>query len=425
VKNQWDDRNGVLRKVREIIEEDPSIAAEKKEDLLKLIQVLMDSPGGDIEQEENEKPIRKFSQEVISRHPLMKLVKHQADELDALKRISLNLTSSLDLQTVLDVVVAEAMHLVKNASSAHIFLYTRGALEFGASLNAGGDKNQPSTPRYNGLTYSVANSGTQIVIEDVSQHPLYDGAPAHWQGSIIGIPLKFKDNILGVMNLAKNVVGHFSHSELRLISLLADQAAVAIYNASILTRATQLANTDSVTGLPNRRALDERLQEEWLHAKRNSTSFSVVMMDLDGFKTVNDTFGHDVGDELLHSLFNFLAGNIRTSDFLARYGGDELTLVMHNTDLSAAETVTKKMIDLMIEYRFSHSMNTPLKLGMTAGIATYPNHAQTPSDLLRAADAALYHAKKYYRGTFAVAKGVTGMLNSGRVKEQEPPESTN
>ncbi|HRQ21802.1 MAG TPA: sensor domain-containing diguanylate cyclase, partial [Anaerolineales bacterium] len=244
-------------------------------------------------------------------------------------------------------------------------------------------------------------------------------------GSIVGIPLKFNNAIEGVMNLSRAVSGRFSSTELRLLGLLADQAAMAVSNARLHKFMMEMANTDSVTGLPNRRALDERLQEEWLHAKRNSTSFSVVMMDLDGFKTVNDTFGHDVGDELLHSLFNFLAGNIRTSDFLARYGGDELTLVMHNTDLSAAETVTKKMIDLMIEYRFSHSMNTPLKLGMTAGIATYPNHAHTPSDLLRAADAALYHAKKYYRGSFAVAKGVTGMLNSSRLKEQEPPETTN
>lgn len=412
MKNQ-NKGSDAFRKAWEIIENDPSIPSEEKAGILQLLEAF--SAAWTTPQTDEQK-IRHVAEEVVSKHALMQLVQQQADELDALKRISLNLTSSLNLQTVLDAVVEEAMRLVKNARSAHIFLYTHGALEFGASLDSNGEKNHPVRPRPNGLTNSVVQSAQQIVIEDVKNHPLYQNEPSHWDGSIVGTPLKFKDSIVGVMNLSRGVAGRFSHSELRLISLLADQAAVAIYNASIHTRATQLANTDIVTGLPNRRALDERLQEEWLHAQRAGTSFSVVMMDLDGFKAVNDTFGHDVGDELLHSLFNFLAGKIRASDFLARYGGDELTLVMHNTDLPAAEAVTEKVIELMKEYRFSRSIDTPLRLGLTAGIATYPNHAHTPSDLLRAADAALYHAKKYYRGSFAVAKGVTGMLNPKRLK---------
>jgi diguanylate cyclase (GGDEF)-like protein len=203
------------------------------------------------------------------------------------------------------------------------------------------------------------------------------------------------------------------------MSLLADQAAVAIFNASLYKRVTQMANTDSVTGLPNRRALDERLQEELYYASRTNTQFSVVMMDLDGFKSVNDTFGHNTGDELLHSLFNFLAQKMRGSDFLARYGGDELTLVMRGTDLESAQIVTQKVIDLMKEYRFHYPRETDLKLGITAGIAIFPLHASNPGDLLRAADAALYHAKKYHRGSYAIAKGVTGKLNPIHLNNQK------
>ena len=179
-----------------------------------------------------------------------------------------------------------------------------------------------------------------------------------------------------------------------------------------------MANTDSVTGLPNRRALDERLQEECQIANQTGTQFSVVMMDLDGFKAVNDTFGHNIGDELLYSLFNFLAKKMRGSDFLARYGGDELTLVMRNTDLEAAQAVTQKVIELMKEYRFDFPSEKNLELGITAGIAVYPVHAGNPSDLLRAADSALYHAKKYHRGGYSVAKGVTGRLNPIRMRDQ-------
>jgi diguanylate cyclase (GGDEF)-like protein len=178
-----------------------------------------------------------------------------------------------------------------------------------------------------------------------------------------------------------------------------------------------MANTDSVTGLPNRRALDERLQEEFRLAEQTELPFSVVMMDLDGFKAVNDTFGHNIGDELLYSLFNFLAQRMRSSDFLARYGGDELTLVMRNTDVDAAQTVTKKVIELMREYHFSFPKSKEMDLGITAGIAVYPTHASNPSDLIRAADSALYYAKKYNRGQYAIAKGVTGKLNPIRVKD--------
>lgn len=413
----------VYSRAWEIISQDNTIPPDEKKAILKLIQVLIEaaerSTSSDPATQGN--GITTITQEVVSKHSLMSTVKHQADELDALKRISLNLTSNLDLQKVLDVVVTEAMGLLKNARAAHIFLFERGALEFGASLNAEGERNKPiSIPRRNGLTQSVVQSGKQIIVEDISNHPLYKDATKNWFGSIVGIPLKFKEEILGVMNLSRNIPGRFSRSELRLMSLLADQAAVAIFNASLYRRVTQMANTDSVTGLPNRRALDERLQEEWRIAQQADTPFSVVMMDMDGFKAVNDTFGHNVGDELLYSLFNFLAQKMRSSDFLARYGGDELTLVMRNTDLAAAQAVTQKVIDLMGEYHFPFPKDKEMKLGITAGIAVYPVHASDPSDMLRAADSALYHAKKYNRGRFSIAKGVTGRLDSVRLNTSMP-----
>lgn len=410
----------VYSRAWEIISQDVSIPPEEKKAILKLIEVLFEASERPSKPNFPVEDAKSITQEIVSRHSLLSTVKHQADELDALKRISLNLTSSLDLQTVLDAVVTEAMGLVRNALSVHIFLYERGTLEFGSSLNADGVRNKPiSAPRRNGLTYSVVKTGKMIIVEDMPNNSLYQGMQLINSGSIIGIPLRFKEDIVGVMNLSRTVTGHFSRSEMRLISLLADQAAVAIFNASLHKRVTQMANTDSVTGLPNRRALDERLQEEWQVANRGNSQFSVVMMDLDGFKSVNDTFGHNVGDELLFSLFNFLAQKMRSSDFLARYGGDELTLVMRGTDLDAAQSVTQKVIDLMKEYRFNFPFDASVELGITAGIAVYPIHAGNPSDLLRAADSALYHAKKHHRGGYSIAKGVTGRLNPIRINHQQ------
>ena len=406
-------QKNIFHRAREIIKQDDSIAEEEKEGIFKLIQVLVEVADlGPSKQGKDESSSTAFTQEIISRHALMAAVKQQIDELDSLKKLSLNVTSSLDLQTVLDTVVAEAMRLVKNARAAHIFLYSHGKLEFGSSLTAEGSKNMPiSMPRKEGLTATVVGSGVPIIVEDITNHPLYEKSPQDWSGSIIGVPLKFNKSIVGVMNLSRSIAGGFTRAELRLIGLLADQAAVAISNASLHQQVAAQANTDSVTGLPNRRALDERLQEEIRYARRMNTMFSVVMMDLDGFKTVNDTFGHVIGDELLYSLFNHLAENIRPTDFLARYGGDELTLITREADQEMAERVTQKIIDLVKDYKPAFMENKTIQLGITAGIAIYPTHLKTAGDLLRAADAALYQAKKHNRGQYSVAKVATGPLD--------------
>lgn len=413
-----EERAGTFLRAREIIEGDTSIPTEEKEEVLKLIQALIEvtealPPAQDA-------TVKSLTQEIVSKHSLLALVKQQADELDALKRLGLNIASSLDQQTVLDSVMTEAMKLVKNARAAHIFLYVNGKLEFGASLTDEDIRNRPlALPRPKGLTYETARRGEQMVVEDMSHHPLYNDEATRWRGSIIGIPLKFNNSIVGVMNLSRSTIGGFSRSEIRLLGLLADQAAVAISNAGQHRRVTEQANTDSITGLPNRRALDEKLQEEVRYARRMKTQFAVVMMDLDGFKSVNDTYGHAAGDEILHSTFNYLAKNMRSNDFLARYGGDELTLIMRNSGVDAAASVTNKIIELMNTYTFpsGNDRNYKLKLGVTAGIAVYPLHAVNAGDLLRAADAALYQAKKRHRGYFVVASGMTGPLDSISVKE--------
>jgi two-component system, cell cycle response regulator len=412
MENKKQDRNDMFRRAWDIIVQDKSIASEEKEGILKLIQVLVETTESSPARQEKDEPVKGMTQDIVSRHSLLTLVKQQADELDALKRISLNLTSSLDLQTVLETVVTEAMKLIRNSHAAHIYLYSHGELEFGAALSSEGDSNKPiSEPRSNGLTYMVARNGMPIIIDNMIEHPLYKGTPAEWSGSIIGVPLKFYSSIVGVMNISKSTIGGFNRSEMRLIGLLADQAAVAISNASLHKGVTELANTDSVTGLPNRRALDERLQDEMRYARNMNSKFSVVMMDLDGFKNVNDTLGHSMGDDVLHHVFNYLAEKMRATDFLARYGGDELTLIMRDSDVEVAEIVANKIVDLMKSYSFPIPGSKPIQLGITAGIAVYPLHSHNASDLLRAADAALYWAKKHNRGKFVFAKVSTGPLD--------------
>lgn len=404
----------ILADARRILEEQ-GVSPSETETLVKLLDIL--AIALEHQDSNDSHTLQNISNYLLNHHGLLAILKQQADELDALKKLSINLTSSLDLPDVLDAVVTEAMRLIQNTRDINIFLYRNHKLSFGAALDADGTRNKPwSKPRSNGLTYTVARDGETIIVEDMQNHSLFSTAPPEWRGSIIGIPLKVGEIVVGVMNLSRINLGGFTASELRLLSLLSDQAAVAISNASLHQMVSHQAYSDTLTGLPNRRALDERLEEEVAAARRNNYSFAVIMMDLDGFKIVNDTYGHSVGDDVLRVVFGQMARGVRNTDFLARYGGDELTLILSQTEMSSAQVVSEKILEGMRKLKYKLPDGRKLKLGISGGIAIFPVHARNGPDLLRAADAALYQAKKYYRGTFQISRGITGPLATHRVE---------
>jgi diguanylate cyclase (GGDEF)-like protein len=390
----------------------------ERDELLKLLDLLITSVEKFTPAQKIESEAHMLAANLVSSHAMLSLLKQQADELDALRTLSINLTSILDLPTVLNAVVREAMHLINDTRAAHIFLYINGKLEFGSSLDSNGTRNKAfATPRKNGLTNSVIHSGETIIVEDMKNHPIYEDAPPNWEGSIIGIPLKMGEKVVGVMNVSRNKMGGFTLSELRLLGMLADHAAVAISNASLHQVISEKAYSDTLSGLPNRRALDEKLEAEIKNAWRTGTKFSVIMMDLDGFKDVNDSYGHEFGDQVLRTIFHAIALGVRGSDFLARYGGDELTLILSQSDLPAARMVTDKILENIKKVFVTAPDKRKINLGLSGGIAVYPLHGQTASELLRAADAALYTAKKHQRGKFVNARAATGSLDTSEEAE--------
>ncbi len=384
---------------------------EQREQTLRLLGLLLELASEDEKSEENARATTKLLANVTRHHNLFALIQQQAAELEALKRISVNLTSSLQLQAVLDRVAAESMRLIKNPHGVHIFLYENGVLRFGAALDAAGNRNQIfSLPRPDGLTYTVARSKQTILVDDMHGHPLFQTAPASWRGAIVGIPLKSEEAVVGVMNMSLQPGRKFSPSELRLLDLLASQAAVAIVNARLHQSMSREAMSDMLTGLPNRRALDARLENEVQRAERYGHQFAVLMMDLDGFKAINDTYGHDVGDRVLRDFARFLAEGKRSSDFLARYGGDEMAMIMPETDGNSAAQLAGLIKQRMEKFVPVLPDGAKPLLGISGGIAVYPNHAKTASDLLRVSDEALYRAKRHARGSFLQARFGTGEL---------------
>ena len=402
-------RATLLREARRQLQK-KAVPVDEQERLLSLLSLMMSGMGDIVIQNEDFSTL--LLETVLNNGNLITIVERQASELDALKHIMRNLTSTLDQQVVLNQVVQEAMYLIQDSHEAHIYLYEDGNLVFGAALDETGARNvQVSKPRPDGLSNLVVRQKQTIVIEDMETHVLFINAPKKWHGSMIGIPLIMEEHVVGIMNLVRSRKGEFSQPEIRLLTLLADQAAIAINNAHLHQEVNQQARSDTVTRLPNRRALDEHLDEAIRQSNRSRHPFSVVIMDVDGFKSINDTFGHDTGDDVLRQVADSLKKSLRATDFLARYGGDEMTLVLTETDLAQAGIVTGKIQNQLWNLRIHIPNRRTTRLSVSGGIAIYPDHAVTAPSLLRAADEALYQAKKHARGAFLEALNRTGELH--------------
>lgn len=182
---------------------------------------------------------------------LFQSMNQRVAEFKAIQRASLELTSNLELDLVLSTVLESALGLIP-ADDAHIFLYEKGELKFGAALFGGEKQKQPyANPRSDGLTYTVAKSGKRLVVNNVKDHPIFHDQ--NWVGAILGLPLKIGEVVHGVMNVAFERPHTFTEDELRVLEFLADQAAIAIHNAHLYEKAQ--------TELSERKRAEIALQE--------------------------------------------------------------------------------------------------------------------------------------------------------------------
>jgi diguanylate cyclase (GGDEF)-like protein len=204
----------------------------------------------------------------------------------------------------------------------------------------------------------------------------------------------------GMLALYWDAPRSFSHQEIEIARLFAARAAEMLANAGRYDEALQAALTDELTGLPNRRALDRRLREEVRRSQRYERVFSFMMVDLDGFKKVNDQYGHPIGDSVLQQVAVLLRQNIRDTDFLARYGGDEFAVVLPETNRESAVIAAQKIRDVLEAYWLLLPNDQRRRmLSACVGIAVYPEDADNAKSLMQCADERLYVAKHKGHGT--------------------------
>jgi len=340
---------------------------------------------------------------------LQRGLEQRITELDSLRQISSNLTSNMDLRQVLRSILVETLRVIQDVQDTYIYLYDNGRLSMASSLKSDEQENDAFPAlRPQGLTYTVARLGKIISVPDMSTHPLF--METEWTGSVIAIPLKIGSRVVGVMTVRRQPTQEFSESETRLLMLLADHAAMGIESARLHNLIDEQAHLDQLTGLHNRRSLDERLENEILRYNAVLASqgglgaqkaFGLLMMDLDEFKNINETYGHLAGDYVLREITHSITQALRKTDFLARYGGDELAVVISDTDQETARLIAQRIQDFVSKTRFNLPNIRQKTLSVTMGAALFPDHASSVSELIEAVEDALTQAKEQGTGSLA------------------------
>jgi len=225
--------------------------------------------------------------------------------------------------------------------------------------------------------------------------------------SLYVIPVIAGEKALGTAVLAARRAGAFNVEKSRLLQVIVDQSAVAFQNARSLQALEKMASTDALTGLYNRRVLLEALGRKFQSAQRHGRSLSIIMTDLDRFKSVNDTYGHHVGDEVLKMFAEVLRGSARNVDVAARWGGEEFIVLCEEAGRAAACHVAER-IRAGMQARLLQVGDQTLQVTCSLGVATFPLDAESPEALIEKADEFLYAAKK--RGRNMVVSAQAGPI---------------
>jgi diguanylate cyclase (GGDEF)-like protein len=226
-----------------------------------------------------------------------------------------------------------------------------------------------------------------MVVNNIREDDLFIKSETSYVRSIACIPMVVYSDVIGVINVTNKKKGkEFSEEDVEMLKAVADQAAVAVNKAQLW----DMAVTDSLTGLFVRRYFMVKLQEEIHRADRYGKPLSVVMADLDRFKKINDTYGHDAGDRALKTISQFFQKNIRDVDAIGRYGGEEFVMLIPDADKEAAFCLAERLRKELAKVKLEDLPPITISLG----IATYPSDGTDIEELIKKADAAMYEAKQ-------------------------------
>jgi diguanylate cyclase (GGDEF)-like protein len=306
-----------------------------------------------------------------------------------LNNVSKTAISSEDAEQMLAEIVG---HIQKNFRFDHIGIgildYATKEIEIKAEAGITARETGKKIPVTAGIMGKVARTGEAVLANASDPSQLQALLPT--SRSVLCIPITYGDSLLGILNVESEQERAFSEEDRLVMNTLADLLATALHNSFVFQKLQQQSITDGLTSIKTRRFFWEALMAEWKRASRSGRPFSVVLIDLDKFKEVNDTFGHMEGDLVLARVGRLLEQKCRQSNVVARYGGDEFVILMPETGVEQAEILAERLRLWLA----TDPMLSEHKITGSFGVASFPLHGLSAEDIIRVADAGMYVSKK-------------------------------
>jgi len=337
-------------------------------------------------------------------------LKRQVERLSLFHEVGKALFSTLDLQKILQTIMEKISDLLQPDTWSLLMLDEKTQeLTFEIAIGVGADKLKDVRLKLGeGIAGWVAQTGEPVLVEDVRRDARFDSKfdeVTHTDTrSVVCVPIKGRERVLGVIELV-NCLGResFKHDDIPILKSLADYAAIALENARYVQRIHDLTITDDCTALYNARHLSAVLDTEIYRSNRYGYEFSVIFIDLDHFKQVNDVYGHLVGSKLLWLIGDIIKGNLRMIDYAFRYGGDEFVVLLPQTSKENALMVVRRTKDLLTSRIFFVEEGLNIKVTASFGLASFPVDGRSRKEILRMADEAMYMVKNTTRNNIALA----------------------
>lgn len=330
-------------------------------------------------------------------------MKRETEVLKTLLEVSRLISSNYPIPKVIKSISGKLRKLL-NTDDCSIMILNEKSRELAFSESSGLTRWEMKNIRFTvgeGVAGWVAKHKKPVLIKDVRTDPRFKVVDNQKRSmvSMISAPLMVKRRVIGVVSLTTRHEDHvFSPDELELVVLMSAHISLALEN----NRLYEISVLDGLTNIFNRRYLEQRLLEEVAYSKRYGKPLSVLLLDIDFFKRLNDTYGHQAGDYVLRKVSAILGEALREYDVVARYGGEEFAIVLPTTPKLKGASIAERLRIAICEHEFRFKEHQ-ISCSISLGVAAFPEDGKVPEELVAAADAALYRAKEGGRNQIMLA----------------------
>ena len=343
------------------------------------------------------------------RVPLSRQLRRATQRLAILTDIVKTANSILEPRKVIETIMTRVQQLIPSEAWSMLMVdEEKQELTFELALGEKGkDVSGFRVKIGEGIAGWVAQTGKPTIVNNAAKDPRFakrfDSETQFRTRSILCAPLISRGRTIGVVQVINRRGGRFTQADLEMLMTMVEPCAIAIENAILFQRTEQLTITDDLTKLFNSRYLNVYIGREIKRCKRHGIPLSIIFLDLDGFKSVNDQHGHLAGSRTLTEVGGILAEAVRESDILARYGGDEFVVVLPETPPAGALVIAERIRRAIAAHPFLRDEGLEARISASFGIASYPDHALTPEGLIQKADQAMYRVKEKDKNGIEVA----------------------